>query len=278
MARLQELMQRTVEPEMIESEIYNSVIEAVKENLIGTQLLALRIGPQGIPGSEVSIVMQDKDSMVVHELAEGQEVPIEVENVSDFTLKPKKYGLRPLITREMIEDNKWDIIQRNLREAGYQMAKKLDSLILSQIEAGADANSTAHKVDWATGLSVANVASAMKFLEEDGYTPTDFIISAGLAEQIRGIDTFVEADKAKVTDPSKSLIGTIFGMRVWRTNQVTADYGYIIDSRHALVLAEKRPITIERYDDVARDLSGVVVTARWKARYLRKEACCYLYT
>lgn len=274
--RLQELMATTSEPEMIPSQIYANVIEAVKDRLIATNLLALRIGPEGIPGGSIDIVYQDANSMTVYTLGEGQEVPISVETVSKFTLTPKKYGLRPLITKEMIEDNKWDVVQRNLKEAGYAMARKLDSLLIAQIEAGNSAAS--HTVSGGTAITVANINTAIYNLEYDGYTATDFVVSSAIAQDIRNIDTFVEADKAGITNPSKGLIGTIFGMKVWQTNMATANYSYVIDSDHALVMAEKRPITVEKYNDATRDLSGVVLTARWDMRYLMANACCTITT
>jgi len=274
--RLQEILTTTSEPEMIPSQIYSTVIEAVKDKLIGTNLIGLRIGSDNIPGSSIDVVTQDVNSMTVYTLGEGQEVPISLEAVSAFNMAPIKYGMRPLITKEMIEDNKWDIIQRNLTEAGYAMARKLDSLIMAQIEAG---NSAAvHTVAGGAAITLANIVTGMYNLEVDGYTPTDFILSAEIAQDIRQINTFVEADKSGITDPSKGLIGTIFGMKVWTTNMATAKYAYIIDRAHALVLAEKRPITVEKYNDVTRDLSGVVLTARWKARYLRANACCVITT
>ena len=276
--RLMELMTTTTEPEMIESEIYATVIEAVKENLVGTQVLALRIAPQAIPGSSIDIVMQSKDSLTVQEIGEGQEIPIDVENVEYFNLKPVKYGIRPLITREMQEDNKWDVIQRNIVEAGYQMAKKLDSLLMAQIEAGSAANSTTHTVSGSTAITIDNITTAIYNIEYDGYKADTFMVSAEVAKDIRNIDTFVEADKAGIANPGTGLIGTLFGMKVYQTNQVTAKYAYVIDSRNALILAEKRPITVERYDDKTRDLSGVSITARWKARYLRTEACSLITT
>ena len=274
--RLQELMTTTTEPEMIPSQIYGTVIEAVKDKLIGTNLLALRIGSDGIPGSSVDVVTQDVNSMTVSTLAEGQEVPISLEAVSTFNLKPIKYGMRPLITKEMIEDNKWDIIQRNLTEAGYAMARKLDSLIMAQIEAGDSAAS--NTVTGGAAITLANIVSGIYKLEVNNYQASDLICSAAIAQDIRQINTFVEADKSGVTNPSKSLIGVIYGMRVWQTNMATANYAYIIDKDHAVMLAEKRPITVEKYNDVTRDLSGVVLTARWVARYLRAAACCVITT
>jgi len=280
--RLMELMQTTSEPEMIESEIYGTVIEAVKKNLVGTNLLALRIGASAIPGGSIDIVTQDKDSMIAHKIAEGAEIPINNEAVSYFTLTPEKYGLRPLVTKEMIEDNKWDIIQRQLQEAGYTMQKQLDSLIMAQIKAGADANSTAHAVNGGSALTFSNIPEAILKLEEDDHKATDMVIHPEVANDIRNIAEFVHADKSGVTNVSQSLIGTLFDMKVWVSTNGTSDssykYAYVVDRNHALCLAEKRPITVERYNDVTRDLSGIAITARWAARYLRPEACAYIYT
>jgi HK97 family phage major capsid protein len=275
--KLSEILTRTAEVEIIPSELYDIVQDAVQHKLIGTKLLALRIGPASIPGSSVDVILQTKDQITVHEIAEGQEIPITKEAYSTFNLKPIKYGFKVPITREMQEDAQFDVMEHNLRESAYQMAKKLDNLILKEIETGSDANSTAHAVTGGTAITIRNITDGMLFLEADGYTPTDLILGPEPASDIRNLDTFVEADKAGVTDPSKKLIGTIFAMNVWVTrNANNTEYAYIIDKGYALCLAEKRPITIEKFDDVHRDLSGVVLTARWKARYLREDACAHI--
>lgn len=276
MQRLQEILTRSAEDETIESEIYDVLIQSVKANLVATNLLAIRIGREGIPGDSVTIDLTDKNVQLVHEIGEAAEVPLEIGTISSFTLKPKKYGLRPLITKEMMEDGKFDLMQYNLQEAGYQMARRLDGLLLAQIEAGDSAAS--NTVSGGTAITVANMNTAIYNLENADYNATDLVISPAVAMDIRNIDTFVEADKAGVTNPSKGLLGKIFGMTVWQSTQVTANYAYVIDRQHALALAEKRPITIERYDDVTRDLSGVVITARWDMRYLRDGACAVITT
>ena len=274
--RLQELISRSSEDETIEDKIYDVLVSATRANLVATNLLAIRVGKEGVPGDSLKINLADKDAMLVHEIAEGAEVPLDYGTISDFTITPKKYGLRPLITKEMMEDGKWDLIQYNLQEAGYQMAKKLDSLLLAQIEAGDSAAS--NTVSGGSAITTANINTGIYNLESGDYKATDFVVSPAIAMDIRNIDTFVEADKAGITNPSKGLIGQIFGMTVWQSTQVTANYAYVIDRNHALVLVEKRPITIEKYDDVTRDLSGVVVTARWGVRYLRSAACCVITT
>jgi len=283
--RLSELMTRDTEPHLLPSTLYGTLIAAVRKNLVATNLLAYRFGPSSIQGSSIDVVLENRDSADVHTISEGQEVPIDLMETSTFNMKPIKYGYRPLITKEMQEDGQWDMIQKNIELAGYKMADKLDQLILAQVlVAGAlvtDDNGvtrSANTVTGGTAIVIKNITDAIALLEADNYVATDFIVHPNIANDIRNIDTFVEADKSGVMNPTKKLIGTIFGMNVWVSNNVTASYAYVIDRNHALALAEKRPITIERYDDVTRDLSGVVITARWKARYLRPDANAYIIT
>ena len=283
--RLSEIMTRDTETELIPSTLYSNLIDAVSKNVIGTQLLALRLGPSAIKGSSIDVVTTNRDSSAVHTVSEGQEVPIDLAEFSTFNMKPVKYGVRPVVTKEMQEDGQWDMIQANIKEVGRRMAEKLDSLILTEINTAAALTSddngvtrSAKSTTGGTAITIANITTAMAGLETDNYKPSDLICSVNVANDIRNINTFVEADKSGVMNPTKSLIGTIFGMKVWVSNNITASYAYVIDRDHALVLAEKRPITIERYDDVTRDLSGVVVTARWKARYLRPDASYRIIT
>jgi HK97 family phage major capsid protein len=276
MKTLQEILTRPTEDETIPEEIYSNLILSVQENLVLAKLVAIKIGRESIPGDSIKVDYADKDAMLVHEIAEGAEVPLDIGTISTFTLTPKKYGLRPLITKEMVEDSKFDLMQYNLNEAAYQMAKKLDSLLAAQLVAGDTAAS--HTVSGGSAITVADINTAIYNLELDAYEATDFIVSAAVAMDLRNIDTFVEANKAGISNPSKGLIGKILGMNVHQTNNITANYAYVIDRKHALIVAEKRPVTIERYNDVTRDLSGVVITARWDSRYLKEKAISEITT
>lgn len=279
---LAEIMTTTTEPHQIPSTLYGNLIDAVRKNLILAPL-SMKIGAGSIKGSTLDVVTEDRDSSAVHTLGQGQEIPIDLGETSTFSLTPLKYGLRPVVTKEMQEDGQWDMIQFNMQLSGYKMADKLDTLLFAQLDAGAalttDDNGATRTANTTSGaLSIANIASTMEFLETDGYKCTDFIVHPAVAADIRTVAEFVHADKSGVTDVSQGLIGTIFGMKVHVSRNATANYGYIIDRRHALMYAEKRPVTIERYNDVTRDLSGVAVTARWAARYLRPDAIAYIDT
>src|SRR3990167_1450430 len=259
MAKLQELLTRGGAPEQILTDIYRTVTEAVKTPLIGTDLLAMRLGPGDIPGTTLNLVHQTKNSMIVEKVAEGAEVPIHTEGTFSYNVSPIKWAVRPLITKEMIEDSLFAVVERNLREAGYQMGRNLDrNVILSSLRAG-----TGNTVTGGASINLANIASAINNLETNDYVATDYVIGPSVAQDIRNIDTFVEANKAGVVNPTDSLIGTIFAMNVRRTNNLAnATDSIVLDRGQSLIYAEKRPLTVDRYSDVTRQLEGVVLSMR----------------
>jgi len=282
MKTLQQLFSSTdTYSDLLESDtgyIYDKLIEAVRDELIADKLLALRIGPESIKGDSIDVEIEDRNSAYVNLIAQGAEISAPGGSFTERTYKPKKYGAMPMITEELIEDGKFDLLDFQLRQVGYQMGRKLDTLVFQAIEDGAAANSTAHTVAaGGTAITDDNIISAMGFVEEDGYKCTDFVVSPQAIADIRNIDKFVDADKARVTDPSQRFIGRIFGMNVWESpNSYTTKTSYIVDKKYAVALAEKRPITVKNYDAVNRDMRGVAITARWDADYLYKEACAQI--
>lgn len=264
---------------LIPKQLMGTLFAKVKPKLIWRGLAAMVIGPSSIPGSSIDIDMQKAgNNLYIKEVYEGSEIPLQSDEYETFNVKPLKYGVRINITREMIEDSKFAIMEKNIMEAGFQMARNEESLILSTLDTGYAANSTEHLVSGGAAITIANIVTAMKFLREDHHTPTDFIIGVEVESDIRQIDTFVEADKAGVTDPSQSLIGRIFGMNVWVSTNMTATSSYVIDRGYAFLVAEKRPLTLERWDDFVRDGRQASLTQRFAARYWYKEAIAKITT
>jgi len=272
MSRLQELLTRDLESEAIPSTLYGTLIDSVRANLVGTQVVALRFGPNDIPGSSIDVCLNTKNATEVMQIAEGAEFPHQLAAMETFNLKPLKYGMQIGITKEMIEDARWSMVDWQVKEAGYQMARKLDTLIMTQIEAGNDA--ATHTVSGSTAVTLANISEAVKNVRDDGYNPDYYIVCPHVEDDLHRIDTFHEADKLGSREVFETgHIGRIMGMTVLVTTQVvTTASSYVLDSRHALCLAEKRPITIEQFKQENMDLVGIAVSARWIARYLRANA------
>lgn len=265
---------------LIEKKIYDTLIDPVVRTRVGRQFAAITISPDQIKGSSIDIDTTDPKTHVVRVISEGASIPLSSVTWSSFNVKPEKYGMRIAVTKEMLEDGKWDLLKYNIEQAGYFMAFNEDSLLLSQ----ALDNATNTQAGGAA-LTISDITAAMLYLENEDYKADVLLIGKEAANDLRNIDTFVEANKLGSREMLENgMIGTIFGMKVveFSTNSAPsttyAKYAYVIDSKHAYVCVEKRPITIENYDDKTHDLQGATVTQRIRYRHLRADAICKITT
>jgi len=265
---------------LIPRTLLTEVISAVRKNLVLRGLAARTFGPGAIPGRTLVIPMQSEfdgnSDMAVDRVAEGGEVLLTQSQFENLTLTPVKYGARVGVSKEMQEDGILDLISYHAELAGYEFADNEESLIVSQLDAGTTASSHTVANSNAT-LPISDITAAMQQLESANYNPTHMIVGVEIANDLRNIDLFVEQQMGG-TGPAGKLIGTIFGMKVIVSNNVSAKLAYVIDAAHAFVIAEKRPLTVEKYADYARDSEFVVITQRIAASYLRAESMSEITT
>jgi HK97 family phage major capsid protein len=267
------LIPRTLLPE---------VMNAVRKKLVLRGLAARVFGPGSIPGRTLVIPMQSEisssNAMNVDRVGEGGEIPLTQTQFEDLTLTPVKYGARIGVTKEMMEDGIIDLLSYHAELGGYEFADNEESLIVSQLDAADTAASNSVANSNAT-LPITDITAAMQNLEAANYTPTHFIVGAEVANDLRNLDVFNEADKTGGPSAANNrLIGSIFQMKVIVSNNVSAKLGYVIDANHAFVIAEKRPLTIERYSDYARDSGFLTITQRVAVSYLRAGAVSEITT
>jgi len=247
--------------------VYRSIQEAVRKRLVFRALAAVIIPPSEIPGPSIKITLQNPETMKVHKVAEGAEIPYDAETYAVRTLTPDKYGVNIGITKELIEDSLFSVVRLNAETAGYELADNEDSLVVSQLSAASTASSNDVANANAT-LPVTDITEAMQNLEASNYRPTHMVIGAEVANDIRNLAAFHHADQSGGVSSQDRLIGTIFGMNVIMSTQVSAKLAYVLDATKAFAIAEKRPVTLENYDDVSRDMRHVVATQRVAVGYL----------
>ena len=280
---VQELLQTGLGTEgqlLIPRKIHDTLIEAVDKNLIPRSEAAIYFGPGDIPGSSIDVDTVDPNKLDIRLIAEGAEVYQDQSEYSTFNMKPEKWGVAVRITREMLEDSKWNLLEHSLRIAGKRFAENETSLILS--DALENANST---VTGGAAITIANITRAMQYLDDEDYTPTTLFVGNEVLADLRNIDTFVEANKIGNTDMlARGFLGTIYGLNVikFSTNAAPSStyskYAYITDKMHAYVIAEKRPVTIRNFDLPVNDMSAANITQRIKVRYLRADAIAKITT
>lgn len=246
------------------AKVLDTVWEAAKPQLIGRELAV--VIAQDAPLIKVPRAKISK----AFEVAEGAEIPVGTEDYDSVTLTPKKYGVRPLISREMVEDTEWDVIEYQLAEAGRAMADLETETIIGQMISDAG-----NSVAAGTGgtLAYSDVVNIVKECLIDGYTPDAMAIHPSeLADLLK--DTAIQKAMewgGEAVAPSGQ-IARLLGMQVLVSTKITSGTALVVDSKHAGVLFIRRDITAEDYEDPVKDLAGVAITSRWAYTTLRTEA------
>jgi len=258
---------------LIVKKIHDKLVEEVDKRLIPRDQAALIIGPSGIPGSSVDVDREDPNSLAIREIAEGADIYIDNQTYDSVNIKPLKYGVGIRITREMMEDGKWNLLARNITTAGKRFAENETSLIITQLDSAGTTNSGG------SALTVADITTMMYDVENSDYIPSTMLIGTEVLNDLRNIDTFVEADKLGSREMLETgFVGRIYGMNCMRfsTNAAPsstyAKYAYVFDKSEAYYIVEKRPITVERFELHSNDMSAASITQRIAVKLIRANA------
>lgn len=258
---------------LIPKKIMETLVAAVDKTLIPRSEAAQVFGPGDIPGSSIDIDLEVVNTMKVRAVAEGSEVPLDEGKYTSINLKPVKYGVAIRITREMMEDSKFNLLANQISTAGKRFAENENTLIVSDA-----LDSATNTVAGGAAVTIANLTRAMQYLEDADYTPTTLFVGNEVLNDLRNIDTFVEADKVGNTNMlQRGFQGVIYGMNVIRVSTnagFTTTSAYVTDKMHAYYIAEKRPMSVEKFTLPTFDMEGAVLTQRIVVNEKRADAIC----
>jgi len=255
---------------LIPTEVYATVVEgseparcmrnAMTTYRMPTQVMTV---PYGETGTYASVVQ------------EGAEVPISTETLSVGTLTAVKYGERPLVTREMVADAKFDVIANEVRKAGYKIENALNREALSVI---LESSGTAHDCAAAgTGAAaVAGIATSVGGLIGLGFTPTDIVLYPTCYGAVLGnigtlnatsADGALNGQMPNLFGCKTHICGIADNSSSYTWGYGTNDYiGAVVFDRNACgAIGIREDISVEQYSDPIRDLVGMKVTARFDA-------------
>lgn len=253
--------------------IMPTLIEAVDKALIPREMAAQVWGPGQIQGSSFTVNLEEANTMDVRLMGEGSEAVLDNIGFETVTYTPVKYGVAIRITREMMEDSQFELLQRNIATAGKRFAENETKLILTALD-GANATTAG-----GAAATIANITESILDLEDNDYMATDIIAGNEFLNDLRNIDTFVEADKAGNREMmDRGFVGTIFGANVakFSTNAAPSTtyskYAYVFDRSQAYGIAIARDITVENFTLPTFDMEGAVLTQRIDVQLLRSKA------
>jgi len=257
---------------LIPRKMHDQIIGEVEKRLIPRSEAALYIGPSGIPGSSYDVDFEDEDSLNIRMVGEGSEFIIANSEYTSTNYKPLKYGIAIRITREMMEDSKWDLLARNIKTTGKRISENENRLVITALDGAANT------IAGGATVTLGNMTRGMQYIEDADMEATTIIVGNEVMTDIRNIDTFVEVNKSGSNEMlTRGTKGILLGMKVVRVSTnagMTTTSAYIIDNEEAYIIIEKRPVSIEGFKLEIFDMEGAVVSQRITAGLLKSAAVC----
>jgi len=263
----------SAEAALIAEVIYDEIIEKKETEAVGRKIFPV---VKMNSGDSVKIVKEGAWPAAV-EVAEGAEVPILQPDYTEETKTYKKIGYRVQITHEMVEDARWDLVRRQAHKAGEQIALKETLDIIEEAKANAGIH---FRITGAWGGAnadeIGDIAEMIGKIRAANYVPDILVCNPVDYGKLAGLDEFVHKEKGG--DISKYEVGTILGLKVIATPQISEGHVLILDYDQAGALFLREDLRAERYVEEVRDLEGQVFFERYVPAVLAPSAICFAST
>jgi len=221
-------------------------------------------------------------------VAEGSEIPINNQTYTARTWTSKKFGERPMITREMVDDSLFSVVELEVRKTGMRVENTLNQWMLSVMLDNAGNNHDIAAVASGGTAGIKAVIAARQLCVADGFIPDTLVMHPSCttylySDFIPGYNTLSQGYTNSGNLPS------IMGCRVFETGvtctttsapflvaAANSDWagptdekmgGLLFDSKSCGGIGMRQDTRVERYADPVRDLVGMSVTMRAACQY-----------
>lgn len=219
------------------------------------------------------------------EVAEGTEIPISQDTYTGRTFTVKKYGMRPTITRELVDDGNFDLIALEVAKSGKAIENALNAQVLNCLldNAGNEHDTAATN----TGLIGLNTAYGKNTAD---HFVSDNVLLHPLAAVSIGTSLVPSGGYyplGNYAEGGNNGMGTLLGMKTWLLSVDDSTTSYIWDydtdgdigmllvkADAAAAIAMRQDIRVERFNDPIKDLMSAAVTMRFGTNYLNANAIC----
>lgn len=269
---------------LVQEEVYKTVIEGAEpfkcwrecQPIINTDSYSVRF-------------VKGEAGTYAEKVAEGAKITIDTQEYTKTDVTIEKYGVRPLITHELIEDALFDVIDLELKKAGARMENKLNRVILAAVLAGVTTNTVN---PGGPHIAVSDIAQAIGKIKKQNYLP-DTLVLHPTAEAYLIQDSnlaYVSWAGGNQTLRNYGLGGKLMGLTpfdctatdaaspTWDDTTAASDVTALVLSKNDLgATCMRRDLTIEQYDDPIHDLVGIALTMRYGYGILQEKSAAKIY-
>jgi HK97 family phage major capsid protein len=232
------------------------------------------------------------------EVAEGAVISDRTQNYDkrDFTIV--KYGVKPRISFEMIEDGLVDVVAEEIFYAGAAVENKLNYDTLTALATNAGNTTKAGQVGSGTaGTGLSILKYAKKMLKQDGFFADTVIMNSDfeadlLANTVLATPYYAGGAGAEYVSQGtlpNTLLGmkwfvtdngstTVDGTNPWEYNSDDDVGAIVMEAKRGCGVAMRRDRTVKKFEDIVRELQTITVTMRCDVNYLHANAvgrCVY---
>lgn len=269
---------------LVQEEVYNTVIEGAEP------FHCMREVVPTVNTNTYSVrFVKGEAGTYADKVAEGSAIDIDTQTYSKTDITIDKYGTRPLITNELIEDALFDVVELELKKAGARMENKLNRVILKGLLDGITTNTLSPE---GPHIQVSDIAMAISKVKKQNYLP-NILVTHPTSEAYLLQDSnlaYVSYAGSPGALRQGDVGSTIMGIKpytctatdaaspTWDDTTAASDVTALVLSKEDIAaLCMRRDLSIEQYDDPIHDLIGMSLTMRYGFGMLREQAGCKIY-
>lgn len=264
---------------LVPTEIYRTVTRGAQYMNCFRQALPI----YNTKSNAVKVPKNDSDSYA-EEVAEGGEIPGITGSIGVTSYTIKKYGWRPQITRELVNDALFDVIENRLVRTGRCLENKLNQLVLTDLldNAGNEKDTAGS----AGNQGVKAIADAVALIQVDGFMPDTVVMHPQANAMV--LKDFVPGNWEYTAMLNSGVVPNgVLGLKAFRCGVADASGSYaweydsdgdigmlVLDSTAAAAIMMREDIKVENYFDPIRDLHNICCTQRYGYGYEQANAIC----
>ena len=288
-ALLQSEEEAVAESTLVQEEVYNTIIDGAEPYKCFREVLPITTAE-----SYSTRVVKGESGYYAYEVAEAGAITVDTQEYSKVDIPITKYGIRPIITNELIDDCQFDIVDIELRKAGMAMENKLNRVCLNEILNSSRAISTNTLNPEGTHIAVSDLALARSKVIKQNWGGVDKLVTHPTAEGYLLQDSNIAyaaymgtsgpltsgtVPKLMGLTPYTCTATDLASSAIWGdTTAGTNVTGLIFSNTAPLAMIRMRhDLKVTNYDDPIHDLVGISLLMRYGVRVINESAGCKIY-
>jgi len=247
----------------------------------------------GWQGAAIDVNIAVDESYKPKYFGGGGSLPEETVKTVQATITPISFGINAKITKDLLEDQQYGLIEWHMQKAAQRMADFASDMALTVLLAAPDGDGDLNtETPGEAMMTDYNILDSVTQNAYDGFISNTLVIHPSAWSYTVGcgskqITPTIAGDVLLPVNPIANpgapalgydmkwhMLDTLFVASTVLTTAGDPMYTIVFDRNNAMLTGRKRWLQIDNYSDPIRDLAGAVISARQDSVTLYKDAIC----